>query len=370
MVLVAPLNWGLGHASRCIPIIRHLVINKIPVLLASDGAALSMLRQEFPSLPYKTLPSYGTDYKTPYLALNLARQLPTLMRAIREEHQLLMSWIKENNITAIISDNRFGLHCKALPTVFITHQVNIPIHIPGLHQLANRLNHRFINKFQQIWVPDYAGQPNLTGPMSHGTPLEHKITFLGPISRMPALPLRKKYDILIVLSGTEPQRTILEHKLLHQLAQTTFKTLLIQGKPGVTEFPLQCTPNLEILPYLKSSDLIERFSESELIISRSGYTTVMDLIASGKKALLIPTPGQREQEFLAKHFDNQGIFAGVAQSQLNLLRDVPRALQMHGPTHLPYHPDDLHQHLDYWLTQNTISPLTSQDEITPERAIA
>jgi uncharacterized protein (TIGR00661 family) len=370
MVLVAPLNWGLGHASRCIPIIRHLADKKIPVLLASDGAALSMLRQEFPSLPYKTLPSYGTDYKSPYLALNLARQLPTLIRAIHQEHQLLTSWVKENNITAIISDNRFGLHCTGLPTAIITHQVNIPVQIPGLHQLANRFNHQLLTKFDQIWVPDYAGQPNLTGPMSHGTSLDKKITYIGPISRMPILPLHKKYDLLIVLSGTEPQRTILEHKLLHQLAQSTFKTLLIQGKPGASAFSLQCTPNLEILPFLKTSDLIERFSEAELIVSRSGYTTVMDLIATGKKALLIPTPGQREQEFLAKHFDQQGIFAGVAQSHLQLLSDVPRALQMQGPVHLPYHPQDLHHHLDNWLSKNSILPLTNQDEIASERAIA
>jgi uncharacterized protein (TIGR00661 family) len=369
MVLVAPLNWGLGHASRCIPIIKSLLDQNVSVLLASDGAALQMLRQEFPELPYITLPSYGTNYKSRHLIINLIRQFPVMVRAIRRENQMLKRLVQEYPVKAVISDNRFGLYHPEIPTTILTHQVCIPVGIPILHYLINFFNQYFLKKYTEIWVPDFESQPNLSGPMAHHTGIDNKLRYIGPVSRLAKMQAPKLYDLLIVLSGTEPQRTILEHKLLHQLATLPYKTLLVQGKPGQNKFPIQCTPNLEIQAFLKGEELQTQMANASLVISRSGYTTIMDLLATGKNALLIPTPGQREQMFLAEHFDKQGIFAGVDQDKLNLIRDIPRALNMTGPSALAFETSALHDQIRDWIKRR-IPGEDSMPYAPPQQAIA
>jgi uncharacterized protein (TIGR00661 family) len=328
-ILVAPLNWGLGHATRCIPIINYLLQSGIEVVLGSDGKALQILRSEFPDLAHVELPSYGSNYTSNLFALNILKQLPAMGCAIRKEQKMLPELIRKYNLSAIISDNRFGLYSNSVPSVIITHQVEIPIGIPRLHWLGNRINQHFLKKFGKIWVPDFKGAFNLSGSMSHGTVIDERLQYLGPVSRMKSGPSTAKHELLIVLSGTEPQRTTLEHILLRQLANLPYKTLLVQGITSRKE-RIVCSNKLEMVTYMTGAELNQAILESGLIISRSGYTTIMDLAFLGKKALLIPTPGQREQEMLADHFDNLGIFYGVSQKQLNLFHDIPLAMEYSG----------------------------------------
>lgn len=299
------------------------------MVLGSDGKALQILRSEFPHLAHIELPSYGSNYTSNVFALNILKQLPAMARAIRQEQKMLPDLIRKHNLSAIISDNRFGLYSNSVPSVIITHQVEIPIGIPGLHWFGNRINHYFLKKFRNIWVPDFKGDFNLSGSMSHGTAIDYRLQYLGPISRMKSGDFSTRYELLIVLSGTEPQRTTLEHILLRQLASLPYKTLLVQGITSRKE-RIVCSPKLEMVTYMTGAELNQAMLESGLIISRSGYTTILDLAFLGKKALLIPTPGQREQEMLADHFDNLGIFYGVSQKQLNLFHDIPLAMEFSG----------------------------------------
>lgn len=347
-ILVAPLNWGLGHATRCIPIIRHLTDRGCTVVLASDGSALALLRREFPELEAHEIPSYNVTYKTSNMLINIGLRTPKIIRTIYQEHKWLKNFVKSNGIDAVISDNRFGLYHKEIPSAVISHQINIPI--PGwiLYWIGNRINQRLLKKYNDIWVPDIDGPASLSGNMSHQTPIDDKLTYLGVISRMKQINATKKFDVIVVLSGPEPQRTNLEHIILRQLAALPYKCLMVRGLPEISQ-RVVCSSKLEMISFMTSEELNEAISQSELVISRSGYTTVLDLVYLNKKALFIPTPGQTEQEYLAENFKKHGVFHAQTQDKLNLSVDIPKALEMEGFER----PDLLHaiypEVLDDWL---------------------
>lgn len=356
------MNWGLGHATRCIPIIEQLQHWGYEVIIASDGPALQLLRSEFPNNPYFTLPSYGADYKTKYLALNIAMQIPTMWRAVKKEQRLLSEMIKKFNPHGLISDNRFGLYSRKIPTAIISHQIEIPIRIPILHQIGNAINHTFFQKFQEIWVPDLPGEPNLSGKMSHGTALDEQLKYLGPLSRMKPMPSAEQaHDILVVLSGTEPQRTILEHILLRQLADLPYRVLFVQGIPGTVQ-RIKCSPKLELVSFLGSKAINQAMEKASLVMSRSGYTTIMDLAKLGKKAFLVPTPGQKEQEELASYFLEKNIFHSCHQNEINLYRDIPLAMNATGIQLSEMDFNLMTNVLKNWLEKNNLW----LDQVNPE----
>lgn len=365
-ILVAPLNWGLGHATRCIPIIRHLIARGCTVVLASDGSALALLRREFPDLEAHEIPSYNVTYKTGNMLVNIGLRTPAIIRTIYREHKWLKDFVKSNEIDAVISDNRFGLYHNEIPSAVISHQINIPI--PGwiLYWAGNRINHRLLGKYNDIWVPDINGPAGLSGNMSHQTPIDDKLTYLGVISRMKQLTVAKKFDVIVVLSGPEPQRTNLEHIILRQLAALPYKCLMVRGLPEISQ-RVVCSSKLEMISFMTSEELNEAIAQSDLVISRSGYTTVLDLVYLNKKALFIPTPGQTEQEYLAENFKKHGVFHAQTQDKLNLSLDIPKALEMKGFER----PDLLHaiypEVLDKWLERNG---LMSQSEVESNKLIS
>jgi len=323
------------------------------VVIASDGRALELLKKEFPTLDFFELPGYNVVYERKNMALNLFLQMPRIVNAVRREHKLLDKIIQEEGIDAVISDNRFGLFTFRVPTVFMTHQIEIPTPHPILGRMVNYLNRRFIERFDDIWVPDAETIPNLTGSMSHGTPLDFKVTYLGPISRMELSEEPIKYDLGVVLSGPEPQRTKLEHILLSQLAALDYKVILVRGIPGAYQ-RVKCSDNLEMVSFMTGKELNKTILQSDLIISRSGYTTIMDLAVLGKKALFIPTPGQLEQEELAKFFSENNTFHSVDQEEIDLSVDIPKAYDTTGLKPELEQNVRLHEHLDEWMLINEL----------------
>ncbi len=319
-ILVAPLNWGLGHASRCIPIIRALQQQGADVVLASDGQALELLKNEFPELPAAKLPAYGISYRTENMFRNIAGQLPKIAMAILREHFFIKKIIRDYRLEGIISDNRFGCFSEKIPCVFLTHQLNIHIEQAVLSRLVNFFNRLFISRFDACWVPDVPGEPNLSGDLSHGV-FWKKISYVGALSRMHFFETEKRYDAVVVLSGPEPQRSYLEQAITAQARQLPLRFLIVQGKAGqATRFIRE--GNLEIAPFLGSEALNEAALAGAFYIGRSGYSTIMDLARLGLPALLIPTPGQTEQEYLAKKFFEQGIFLMQEQSALDLKKAI------------------------------------------------
>jgi UDP:flavonoid glycosyltransferase YjiC (YdhE family) len=204
-ILVAPLDWGLGHATRCIPMIRQLK-SEHNVMIACSGSAAALLKNEFPDLKHFPLPSYRITYPVKRsMSWHMALHFPTLWATILQEKKAIRNVIKKNKIDLIISDNRFGAHSNEIPSVFITHQVNIKT--PHLNKWVNKLNHRAIKKFSYCWIPDLEVSPGLAGELSH-PPLEKiKSAYIGPQSRFRFSEEEKKFDITVVLSGPEPQRT-------------------------------------------------------------------------------------------------------------------------------------------------------------------
>ncbi len=298
-ILVAPLNWGMGHATRCIPIIRELKEHGFEVVLGSDGVALALLQKEFPKLECVELPSYHIEYakKGKYFKWKLLKNSPKMMKAIKEERKQVKALVKSGRIDGIISDNRLGVYHKKVPSVFVTHQLKV---LTGTTTwLSTKAHHQFIRKFDECWVPDVAGTPNLSGKLGHPKKRSKNIHYLGPLSRLESKVLPKKYDLMIILSGPEPQRTLLEERLSEEAKHFDGNVLFIRGKMAAKQEQFT-NLNLDVYNFMTSSQLERAFNESDLVLCRSGYTTLMDLAKLGKKAFFIPTPGQFEQVYLAK----------------------------------------------------------------------
>jgi uncharacterized protein (TIGR00661 family) len=316
-ILVAPLNWGLGHATRCIPIINKLIHEGFEPVIASDGVALKILQKEFPNLIFEELPSYNITYsKTSYFfKFKILSSAPKVLKTVKEEFKKTKKIVKQHDISVIISDNRLGVHHPKIKSIFITHQVNI---LSGLTTfISSKIHAEFIKKFDECWIPDFEGIQNLGGKLSHDFKISTKTKYIGPLSRFTKTLVEPNYDFLLLLSGPEPQRTLLETKLLNEFKDFEGNVIMVRG---VFENEQKQSRFGKILVYnfMTSSQLEETINESKIIVSRSGYTTVMDLAKLGKKAFFIPTPGQTEQEYLAKKFDLEGIAPSCKQSDFKI----------------------------------------------------
>ncbi|MCF6131157.1 glycosyltransferase [Flavobacterium wongokense] len=319
-ILVAPLNWGLGHATRCVPIIRELEKNGFTPIIASDGVALQILQKEFPHLQALNLPSYeieyaknGADFKW-----KLIKNSPKMIDAIFTEKKVVKKWIREYNLHGIISDNRLGVYSKKIPSVFITHQLNV---LSGKTTwISSKLHQHFIKKFNECWIPDIEKQPNLTGKLGHLKKNKLNLQYLGPLSRLEKKDLPIKYDLMVILSGPEPQRTYLEQNLKKEVRQFDGKVIFIRGVIEPEQKKEQ-EGHVTFYNFMTSEEIETTFNESEIVLCRSGYTTVMDLAKLQKKAFFIPTPGQFEQEYLAKRFKRNG-FAPYAKQDDFKIEDL------------------------------------------------
>ena len=324
-ILVAPLNWGLGHATRCIPIIKELQLQGADVLLASDGRALDLLKQEFPDLPFFELPGYGITYRSKNIILNVGRSFPNLLLSIFRENRMIDKVVQQHQINGVISDNRLGCFSNRIPCVYITHQINLIIPSVFLQWVCRRMNYFFIKKYSECWVPDVGSEPNLSGVLSHGTPI-NTARFIGALSRMENLQVSQKYDVIAVLSGPEPQRAYLEQAIISQAKKLPYRFLIVQGKTE-THGHFMIGENIEVVSSMTSQTLNEAILASDLFIGRTGYSSIMDLVKLGKPALLIPTPGQTEQEYLGNLFSENNVFLIQSQGKLDLKKGMPTALK-------------------------------------------
>ncbi len=316
-ILVAPLNWGLGHATRCIPIIKKLEEFGYQPILASDGNALLLLQKEFPHLSTLELPSYQIEYakKGENFKWKLIKNSPKTIQAILEEKRLVKDWVKEYDLVGIISDNRLGVRNKKVSSVFITHQLTV---LSGKTTwISSKLHQFFIAKFNECWVPDVDDIQNLSGQLGHLKETDLKLKYIGVLSRMEKKILPVKYQLMVLLSGPEPQRTILEEKLIQELKDYQEPTIFIKGKVEA-EQKMEQIDNITFYNFMQTKELETTFNESEMVLCRSGYTTVMDLVKLEKKAFFIPTPGQFEQEYLAKKYKRDGFLPTTKQDRFKL----------------------------------------------------
>ncbi|MEO5781916.1 MAG: glycosyltransferase [Ginsengibacter sp.] len=325
-ILIAPLEWGLGHATRCIPIINELLNQNCDVFIAAEGATFYLLKQEFPTLNFLPLMGYRVKYsrKKYFLPWKILAQFPKIVFTIYKEHQWLKKMVMQNKIDAIISDNRFGMYNKKIPSVYITHQLLIKTGNRFTEKIAQRIHYHFIKKYTECWVPDFEVN-GLAGELSHPKKLPGKIKYLGALSRFELKSVEKKYDLLISISGPEPQRTIFEDQILKDLIPYPGQVLFIRGLPENSEEIKSENPSVEIRNHMSAEKMNEAILQSDMIISRCGYTTIMDLVKLQKKAILIPTPGQTEQEYLAKYLMENKMFYPVSQKDFVLQDSLQQA---------------------------------------------
>jgi len=326
-ILLSPLDWGLGHATRCIPIVRSLQQNGHEVVLAADGATAALLRSEFPGIEIKALRGYGIRYsKNASMFGSIIKQLPAVLQTIKSEQQWLTELLKKENFDLIISDNRPGFYSKQVPSVYITHQ--LMIHSgkgKWLNSLLQQLHNRYIKNFNSVWVPDLEGKLNLAGELAHPEKQLIKPVYLGLLSRMQPTIRETEYELTILLSGPEPQRTILEEKLTAGISLYKGRVLLVRGLPNADAPVLELPTHIKVHNHLSAALLQEAMCASQLIVCRSGYTTLMDLIRLKKKAVLIPTPGQPEQEYLAAHMQQLKLFPFVTQDDISIQKAMMAA---------------------------------------------
>jgi len=348
-ILVAPLDWGLGHASRCIPIIDRLLARSCDVLLGGAGDALALLQREYPQLPVCPLPAYAPSYsRRDSMVWTMARQLPHFVKVIRQEHRLIEKLVTQHTLHGIISDNRFGAWSAQVPSVFITHQSNIlmPRRFGWLAPVVRAANERHMKKFTTCWIPDYPNDDNLAGALGKFDATKLSATHIGPLSRFqwqePAT--EYVYDVVAICSGPEPQRSLLEDLLTRQLRDSGLRYQLVRG---VLEEPAR--RDSIVWNYATRVQLADLLAQAQLVIARSGYSTVMDMAAMGKKAIFIPTPGQTEQEYLAHRLKTQGIAYTETQDRFDLQRawaatSAYRGFTSQRPTQA------LDDALDHWLS--------------------
>ena len=309
-VVVAPLNWGLGHATRCIPLINALIKSQLTPVIASDGSALEFLKKEFPKLDTLALPSYGISYGK-NLKIDLLKNLPRFLRVMEEEHLVIQKYIRTNEVVGLISDNRFGVHAKSIPSVYITHQLNVKARV--LTPFTSYFHQNIIKKFDECWIPDEANS-QFSGELSLSSKSMNQ-KYIGIQSRLQKRDLAKTIDMLILLSGPEPNRTQLEEKLRIKFQNSDLKICLVQGKVAAQQ-KIETQGNITTINFALSEELEAYLNMAKLVVCRSGYSSIMDLIALGKRAVLIPTEGQSEQEYLAAYLSEKGRFDTVKEKDI------------------------------------------------------
>ena len=323
-VLVCPLNWGLGHASRCIPLIRRLQLAGFEVIVAADGRALALLQTEFTEITCIRLPGFSPRFSAgAKLTGEMLMWVPLLIWHSVMEHRKLSSLVDTYKINAVISDNRFGLFTHKAVSVFITHQIMIkaPRILSFIEPMLYRINRFFIQRYDYCWIPDLPGSENLSGDLSHKYPLPLNAHFIGLLSRFSKnnkSGFTMNGPILAVLSGPEPQRTVFEALILKQLDTLNQSVIIIRGIPEHI-IHAEFSTHAMMLAHMKPEELSQAIADSRLVICRTGYSSLMDMAVLGKReVLMIPTPGQTEQEYLATRLQAKGWFNVQNQRDLNM----------------------------------------------------
>jgi len=304
-ILIAPLNWGLGHATRCVSVIRKLIAEGHEVVVVADGFPLVFLQEEFPMLRFIEFPSYSIYYSSGKSQVSaMIFNFPNIVKGIINEHLWLREFLHSEHFDQIISDNRFGMCNRHVHSIYMTHQlmVKMPEDLKFLEPLVHRIHKTFIRRYDECWIPDRAENGGLSGDLAHKYPLPRNAKFIGTLSRFQGMEKTEPntiFEVVAVVSGVEPQRTIFENSLILRFKGRSEKVLIVRGQPQAEKSEKQFA-NIRLVSHLPDAELVAVLLGAKKIICRSGYSSIMDLDALNclKKAELIPTPGQTEQEYL------------------------------------------------------------------------
>ena len=320
-ILVCPLNWGLGHATRVVPIIEQLNEQKFNVWIATSKDALGFLKKQFPEINYIDFPNYKVKYSASNNQIfRFLISIPKIITGTIKEHLQIKKIIKENKFDIIISDNRYGLWNRSTYNVFITHQLNIklPVGLKTFEPILKKIVKKCINRYDECWIPDFKGENSIAGELANPCNGIKNLYYIGLLSRYKkqneTVFIENEIDILFILSGPEPQRTIFENIIFNQIKTRKEKFVLVRGttkkRTNIYHFP--------VYDLVDTETLLSLIVKSKTVVCRAGYSSIMDLIALNKNAIIVPTPGQTEQEYLAEHLKNKGFFNSVKQKEFTI----------------------------------------------------
>lgn len=299
-ILIAPLDWGLGHATRCVPLVRKLSKHNRMILGVTETTRF-IFDDEFPDLEKISLPPYAIRYSKYWpVSVKLLFDAPRIFGIIKNENTQLKQIIQKFNIDCIISDNRFGLYHQDVESIYMTHQLQIQAGL--FSRLANVIHEKFIQNFDKIWVPDFEDSTRaLAGNLSRNFHFKN-VEYIEALSRLNRLDDSKDdFDYLCLLSGPEPLRTQIEEKLILRANATNKRIVFVRGSNKL--IGIAVNTNVTIINMPNSDELSRLICSSKTVLCRSGYSTLMDLYALKKKRMvLIPTPGQSEQLYLAQYW--------------------------------------------------------------------
>ena len=337
-VLICPMDWGIGHATRCVPLIDKFTRMGFSVILAADGRPLEFLKKEFPDIQSIMFPGIKIHYpQNGWMVLKMIRLAPMLLIGIWREHHVLKNIVKETGVSLVVSDNRYGCWHADITSVFMTHQleIQVPKGLKLIKGMLNFVNKWFINKYTECWVPDFEPHRGLAGNLSHPARLPRNTHYIGILSRFSGRPdphadkVDGTFDLLVMLSGPEPQRSLLEEKILMQLVNINLQVAMVRGIPESDEAYV-LDERIHVFSHLETAKMKALIVSSAMIIARSGYSSIMDIVTLGKRAIFIPTPGQTEQEYLARYLMEKKIYFSVSQDKFDLLYTLEMSINYPG----------------------------------------
>lgn len=326
-ILVAPLDWGLGHATRDVPVIQALLDAGHEVILVADGRPYDFLSRRFPQLQIIRCPGYAITYpKSDQFMAHMAKSGPRIAKALREEHKAAERIAEETGADVIISDNRLNFRSGRTKNIFITHQLRVKA--GALTFAASALHRKFYSKFDEVWIPDFEGRNTISGDLAYQKHPRKNYRYLGPLTRFSLVKTRMDTQgdqLLFMLSGPEPQRTIFEEKIIEEVKKFPVKALILRGQPGE---PHASSPvaGVRMINHLDDEALAAEIGKSYAVVSRGGYSTLCDLIGASKKLIGVPTPGQTEQEYCCRHLAKQNRMVMMEQKKFSLekaLEELP-----------------------------------------------
>lgn len=320
-VLFTVLDWGLGHATRSIPVIEALLQRGYDVHLAGEGNSLLLLKNRFPNLSTHNL--FGIQVSFSNSSFGIIMMIPQILKSIKKEHEQFLNLCNELNPDLIISDNRYGAWHPTKQSIFIGHQLYLQApnrFIKWMEPILFHFHSKFLKRFSKVWIPDAADENNLSGILAHHPSIAKslKCEFIGPLSRFKItdnIPTENNYEVVVLISGPEPQRSIFQEACVKEAVLLNKKTLILLGQPHKNEKIIK--GNITLVSHLADEDLLPILQQASFVVCRSGYSTLMDLAALNKSALCIPTPGQTEQEYLARHLSKHSQFTFQTQHEMN-----------------------------------------------------
>lgn len=335
-VFISPLNWGLGHSTRDIPIINELLSHGHEVTIGTSGNALALLKRECPECNFILFKDYPAPYSASRFFLpKFVASIPILLRALARERKKLDQILADNKFDLIISDNRMGVYSNRIPSYFITHQLrfSLPSYLYPFEMLTIPVNSFFHIKYDGVIVPDVAPNGNnLSGKLcrSNLDATNQRVYYAGILTSAKKKQVDEDLDFLIIVSGPEPQRTKLEEIILKQVQKLPGEKVVLLGSPQ-KERHEKLDEHTTVHSYISTEEKADLMNRSRFMIARSGYTTMMEIAELDKKhGLFTPTPGQTEQEYLSRYYARQGWFLSRSQYRIKLPEDTHAAMQYRG----------------------------------------